>query len=267
MNPFFSIVIANYNHGTFLEEAILSVLEQDCTDYELIMVDGGSTDKSLEIINKYKDRFSWWVSEKDNGQSDAFNKGFKKANGLFFLWVNADDLLLPETLKKAKEFLIKNKDCQWLVGNTINMDVNRKFKWCIRGPIFIKWLVLHGTVYVYGPTTFFKKELFAKVEGFDESLYYTMDTDLWYKFLNLGYKFHRLNHYCWAFRIHEESKTAHTQISKPNDSFVAEKNRIETNNNRKVYKITQYLLFIFKVVTGVFFIRGYHNIQKKNTFI
>lgn len=267
MDPFFSIVIANYNHGTFLEEAILSVLKQDCIDYELILVDGGSTDISLEIIKKYQDKFSWWVSEKDSGQSDAFNKGFNQANGTFFFWLNADDILLPNTLKQAKTFLLKNNKCSWLAGNTITMDVDRKFKWCIRGPIFNRWLVLHGTAYIYGPTSFFKKELFFMVGGFDESLYYTMDTDLWYKFLNLGFKFYRLNHYCWAFRIHENSKTSHSFRNKPTAKYALEIKKIETNNNRRVFSITKYLLFTLKSLTGSLFIRELDNIKFRGTYV
>lgn len=266
-NPLFSIVIVNYNHGLFLEEAIQSILNQDCSDYEIIMVDGGSTDKSLEIIQKYKNKFSWWVSEKDNGQSHAFNKGFKKAKGSFFFWLNADDLLLPQTLSKAKIYLNKKPNCKWLAGNTVTMDVNRLFKWCIRGPMFIRWLVMHGTVYVYGPTAFFKRDLFFEVNGFDETLFYTMDTDLWYKFLDKGYRFDRLKHYCWAFRIHADSKTSHSQRSSPNEKYALEKNRIEEKNNRTIYKFTDYLLLLLKFSTGVFLVRWVDNFIKKNSYL
>jgi glycosyltransferase involved in cell wall biosynthesis len=265
--PFFSIVIANYNHGKFLEEAILSILNQNCDDYEIIMVDGGSNDNSIDIIKKYNHKFSWWVSEKDGGQSNAFNKGFDKAKGQFYFWLNADDLLLPNTLNRAKEYLLSNKECVWLAGNTITMDENRLFKWCIRGPIFIKWLVMHGTAYVYGPTSIFKKELFLEVDGFEESLFYTMDTDLWYKFLNRGYEFQRINHYCWAFRIHENSKTSHSQRSKPNEKFIIEKLQIEVKNNREIYKFNEFLIFLLKIISGSLVIRWVDNLKMKNTYL
>ena len=103
MSPFFSIVMANYNSGHYIERAIQSVLSQSCKDFELIVVDGGSSDESVDIIKKYTDKLSWWVSEPDKGQSDAFNKGFSHATGRYYTWLNADDLLLPNVLEKVKE--------------------------------------------------------------------------------------------------------------------------------------------------------------------
>ena len=93
MRPLLSIVIANYNYGLFLEEAIRSVLVQKCPDVELLVVDGGSSDNSVEIIRRYSDDLAWWVSEKDRGQSNAFNKGFAHANGKYLTWLNADDVM------------------------------------------------------------------------------------------------------------------------------------------------------------------------------
>ena len=102
IQPFVSVVIANYNYGRFLDEAIQSVLNQACNDVELIICDAASTDNSVEVIKKYADRIAWWCSEKDKGQSDAFNKGFSHAKGRFLTWLNADDVMLPGTIEKLK---------------------------------------------------------------------------------------------------------------------------------------------------------------------
>ena len=117
--PKFSIVIANYNSDLMLEECLISVFTQTFSDYEIIICDGGSTDNSLNIIKKYADRLSWWCSEKDKGQSDAFNKGFSHASGEFLFWLNADDLLMPNALQNAAEYLESHPSCKWLTFNTL----------------------------------------------------------------------------------------------------------------------------------------------------
>lgn len=104
----FSIVIPSYNQGNFLERALLSIIKQG-VDTEIIFIDGGSTDSSVEIIKKYENKIAYWVSEKDKGQSNALNKGFIKATGDIFGWLNSDDVymrgLLRRCLKRLKTIL------------------------------------------------------------------------------------------------------------------------------------------------------------------
>lgn len=94
----FSIVIANYNSGQYLEDAILSVIKQNYPKVQLIIIDGASTDNSVDVIRRYDKYIDYWVSEKDQGQSDAFNKGFKQAKNEWLFWLNADDFLLQDSL-------------------------------------------------------------------------------------------------------------------------------------------------------------------------
>src|SRR5688572_23620138 len=102
--PRISIVTPSYNQGIFLEETLRSILLQNYADLELIVIDGGSKDNSVEIIKKYEPWITYWISEKDNGQSDAINKGFKKASGEIVAWINSDDLLTPGSLHKVAEY-------------------------------------------------------------------------------------------------------------------------------------------------------------------
>lgn len=210
----FSIVIANFNSGQMLEECLSSVFSQSYTNYEIIIADGGSTDESINIIKKNVDKLSWWCSEKDNGQSDAFNKGFSHAAGDYYFWLNADDLLMPNALADAATYLNKHKDCKWLTFNTIFVDSNRHVLFTNNGISWYSFLVKHLGPQVDAPTSIFHKDLFIASQKFDLSLYYAMDIDLWMQFIKLGYKYERLRTYFYVFRIHSGSKTASEGFTK-----------------------------------------------------
>ena len=106
MIPELSIIVVNYNYGRFINDAIESVIGQESFDNcELIIVDGGSSDNSVECIKEHANKIAWWCSEKDKGQSDAFNKAFSHARGKFGFWLNADDILMPGAIKAILEYL------------------------------------------------------------------------------------------------------------------------------------------------------------------
>ena len=254
-NPFFSIVIVNFNYGRFLEEAILSVLGQSCQDFELIIIDGGSSDNSVEIIKKYQDRLAWWCSEKDHGQSHAFNKGFTRAKGTFLTWLNADDLLMPETFACAKKKLLKHPDAAWMTGNVFRFAPDGKVIECRWGPWGMpRFLQGSGSpVAVFGPTSFFSRDLFWRVGGMDESLHYVMDTDLWMRFIVAHEPCLRLNRYCWAFRMHEMSKTAeydgHRLGQNSRDQLNNEIKKSCLKNNYRCSKLNHFAQLIWRMMT------------------
>lgn len=210
MGVVISIVIANYNYGRFLESAIKSVLDQDGFDScELIVVDGGSTDNSVDVIRRYSDKISWWCSEKDRGQSDAFNKGFSHAHGELGCWLNADDVLLPGTLRSVVEFSFAHPRVEWISGGMAFCDADLHVRDMRIGcSVWSKahdWLSM--TV-IGGPSSFFSLKRLREVGGFDVSLHYIMDGDLWKRFFRAGVRLHHLNRYFWGFRLHEQSKTS-----------------------------------------------------------
>lgn len=261
--PLFSIVIANFNHGQFLEEAILSVINQNCNDFELIIIDGGSTDKSLEIIKQYSNRLSYWISEKDNGQSDAFNKGFSNAKGQFYFWLNADDLLMPKSLEHAKKAIKKYPNQLWFAANTIYFSENGNIQKCARGPKWRSFLLINAPIYVYGPTSIFHRNIFNAVGEFDKNLNYSMDTELWWRFKKTGVQFKRIHKYFWGFRVHENSKTSHTFSSKPNDGYLKEQEYIYKKHGIFISKFGIKRQKIYKFLFGCYFLSFIDTIKNK----
>lgn len=231
MTPRLTIVIANYNFGRFLGAAIDSILEQlsphdqslpgkvSGNQVEIIVCDGGSIDDSVDVIRKYagdlppntkrtneNSRLAWWCSEKDKGQSDAFNKGFSHASGKFLIWLNADDILTPGSLAAVFKEMDRHPECEWFIGSSLWADENLVVTRCFCAHRF-SWLrARYGFLSVGGPSSFFTKRLLDSVGGIDESLHYVMDTDLWHRFCRAGVRFRRMRHNVFAYRQHEASK-------------------------------------------------------------
>ena len=204
--PRISIVIPSYNQGQFLEETILSVLNQQYPNLELFVVDGGSNDNSIDIIRKYEQYITWWVSEKDKGQSEAINKGFKKATGEIVGWLCSDDLYTPGTLMKvAAEFSTASFQTGLIHGGTVlfnaRKEVEKRFNYlnpCIESYV-------SGIVFSQ-PSTFYKKKYLDQVGYVDESFHYGMDFDLFMR-LSLVSLFIPSNDVFSRYRLHEQSKS------------------------------------------------------------
>ena len=145
--------------------------------------------------------------EPDAGQSDALNKGFAKAKGEWLFWLNADDVLLPGALKKVLDRIGRIDRINWIAGNQLLIDDVGKVLKCSVGNGWHDWLYCHAVPHVYGPSSFFRRELFEHVGGLDVSLKYCMDWDLWIKFMKAGARFERIGDYLWAQRQWNGSKT------------------------------------------------------------
>jgi hypothetical protein len=180
--PRISIVTPSFNQGRFLEECIVSVLNQGYPRLEYIVIDGGSTDASLEIIRRYQDRFSFWVSERDGGQADGINKGFGRATGDLVAWLNSDDFYLPGALMRIAEAYQKNPDASFYFGNGLRVDsAGRTLASFFPDDriVFRREALLHGLNYILQPATAISRRHLLTAGDLDSELRYGLDTDLW----------------------------------------------------------------------------------------
>ena len=213
-----SIVVVNYNYGRFLETALTSVLTQKTADVELIVVDGGSSDNSVEIIKQYADQLAWWVSEKDKGQSDAFNKGFAHASGRYLTWLNADDVMFPGAIRRILETIKSNPSCEWFAGGCCWLDPDLRVLRCSRGRRFSRIRAEAGDIQVYAPSSVFARTLYDRVGGYvDVNCNYVMDIELWNRFYRMGgASYQPIPGYNWGLRLHPDAKmSGHNFIQSP----------------------------------------------------
>ncbi len=179
--PKITIITPTYNQGEFIEKTIISVLDQNYPNLEYIIIDGGSTDATIDIIKKYEKQITYWISEPDYGQSDAINKGFKLASGDIINWLNSDDYLEENTLSMiANEFKIHSIDVLCGYSNLITPKGVIK-KRTSRPETNYAEFIAHG--HIMQPSTFFSKEIFNEFTPLENSLHYMMDHYLWLQYI------------------------------------------------------------------------------------
>ena len=205
--PKLSIVTPSYNQGKFIEETIRSVLLQGYPDLEYIIIDGGSTDDSIDIIRKYEPWLSYWVSEKDQGQSDAINKGWKRASGEIVAYLNSDDLYIAGVLREVTGLFKEYPECGVLHGQTVVVDEEGREKSIFGGPFELTASVDGCNNSVAQPSAFIRRKALLDVGLMDINLHRAMDYDLWLR-LRVKYPFHYVPRRWSKFRCHPKSKSA-----------------------------------------------------------
>ena len=290
---FLSIVIANYNYGRFLPDTLKSIVSQcgmpvldddgrpvlpivgcDNCFAEIIICDAGSTDNSKTVINDNSGMLSWWCSERDRGQSEAFNKGFRHARGKWLTWLNADEVYVPGTLKALAKLDQKRPDAQWVTSNRISFDDETKRITHLTWGPHAQPRFLHRSrapFSVFGPTSFFRRDAYLKVGPIDETLHYAMDYDYWARLTMAGYRQVRLNRFSWAFRVHKESKTA-GDIELSTKKKQEEELKYLRNKSRYYYQFSfrniWYDLWLFaRLLDGSLFVRAYMRLKHVNEVI
>ena len=206
-----TVVVPSYNSETYIEECLKSIEREAQNGVEFILVDGASSDSTMEIVGKYAHLFSHVISERDSGQSDAFNKGFKLAKGKYLTWLNSDDVLCPGVVARAmKKLSVSEKD--WLVANSVYLDEAGRVTRCCRSGGFEHFAVKQGLLNVFGPSTFFSKRLFEELGDLAENYHFCMDTEYWWRIVASGRTYERINTYFWGLRLHSAAKTANVLL-------------------------------------------------------
>ena len=204
--PTLTIVTPSFNQAQFLERTILSVLNQRYPALEYIIIDGGSTDGSVEIIKQYERWLASWVSERDAGQGDALNKGFRRATGELVGWQNSDDIYLPGTFREVAEMFVAHPACDIVFANRLDVDRNDNVIGESRFTPFSDVGHWYDGMSLSNQSTFWRRHVFAQIGMIDASYHLAMDYEFFLRAARKHARFKHVRRYWGASRKHDTSK-------------------------------------------------------------
>lgn len=231
--PKISIVTPSYNQGRFLEKAILSVLNQRYPNLEYIVLDGGSTDNSVDIIKRYSSQLSYWESGPDKGQAAAIAQGFALSSGTILGWLNSDDMLMPSALINAVKVLMTSSEICAVTGRCVIIDTDGK-PFSVSIPIMRSWrsMLYLGTGF-YQMATFWKKAAYEVVGKLNTEMNFSFDADLFLRLRMYG-QIKAITSYLAAYRSHKKSKTTTNQRIMRAENRMIQKRYSNVNNTTVV---------------------------------
>lgn len=181
-----SIIVPNFNNGGSLRRALQSIVDQQCDGLEIIVVDGGSTDGSVDVIRSFSSHIAWWVSEPDRGQADAINKGFANCHGDILNWLCSDDVLLPGTIRHVADFFARHPEADFVAGACEMVHENapdRDFLFIPRRDYPELMPAFNG---IMQPSCFWRRRIMTRAPPLDDSFHYGLDAELWCWFKSQG---------------------------------------------------------------------------------
>jgi GT2 family glycosyltransferase len=205
-----SVITPSYQQGQFIERTIQSVLSQDVAELDYVVTDGGSRDETVDILKKYQDRLRW-VSEKDNGQADAVNKGIAMTGGAILGWLNSDDVYYPGAVRTVLDYFAAHPDVELVFGNANHIDeLDRILEPYPTEP----WdpVRLRDVCFLCQPAVFFRRSVVERHGGLDARLRYCMDYEYWMRLAQKGIRVARLPQVLAGSRLHAATKTLGSRI-------------------------------------------------------
>ena len=254
--PKISVITPSYNQAQFLERTIKSIIEQDYPNLEYIVCDGGSNDGSVEIIKKYADKITWWCSEKDKGQSDAINKGLKRATGDIVCWINSDDVLLKGALMEYARMYKENPDCSVYMAQTMRIDENDNVIYFHILPKLYPCFYKNGILNVPQQSWAWKREIFDTIGYINEERHACMDLEFLMRQIRAGYKIAYSQKTIGAIRLYEGTKTSGDNMSGGNNIWERDRKVMKVEfvdfNYQNVSTIARFRYRLIKIVNGIY---------------
>jgi glycosyltransferase involved in cell wall biosynthesis len=209
VRPKLTVITPSFNQGAFIERTIRSVLDQGYEPLEYLIVDGGSTDETVDVIRRYEDRIAWWVSESDDGQTDALNKGLRRATGAVVAYINSDDYYLPGAFEHVVRAFETAPEARWVVGacRFVNADGSLRNVWTPELPGRRRQWWMLDPWGVPQPSSFWRRELFAELGPFREDMHYVFDTEHALRLAYAGHMPGLIDAELAVRVIHEEAKS------------------------------------------------------------
>lgn len=234
-----TIVTPSYNQGKYIKRTIESVLSQPVVDLEYIVMDGGSSDATVDILKTYGDRIIW-KSERDKGQTDAVNKGIRLSSGDIIGWLNSDDIYYPDAFKAVMEVFEKNPRINVIYGNAYHIDEEDNVLEEYYTEDF-DYERLKEVCFICQPSLFFRKKLVDQYGYLDDTLQYCMDYDYWLR-LGKGENFYHLNQFIAGSRLYDDNKTLGCRRKVHEEMLEMQKKNLGRANKRWIYNLAHVIV-------------------------
>lgn len=249
--PKITIITPSYQQGRFLEQTILSVLNQKYPNLEYIIIDGGSTDETLDILKKYDSSLAYWQSAKDNGQTDAINQGLMRSTGMIVSWLNSDDELCEGTLFKVAEFYNKHNEAAILSGNYKVVDENSRVLWQPKhrsAELKLNNLKTYDLLRCWRytlpqPSTFWNRNALNNLGLLDTNFHFAMDLEYWLRAIKQEVDIYTTGEVYSIFRVHKASKTQNLEKKQKSELKILQKIYLNGLFHNLAYNFSFYFWF------------------------